>query len=68
MKRSEMLEKIEETLQPCNSTYEISRVRTAGRLLDVMEEAGMLPPKTLGIDIKNSKVAGYKIMFEWEEE
>ena len=44
MKRSEMLLEIEEALQPCNSTYKTSRVKTAKRLLDLIEDLGMLAP------------------------
>ena len=44
MKKSNMLEIIEDAISPCNSTYKDSRVRTSARILKVIEEAGMLPP------------------------
>lgn len=44
MKRSQMLEIIEETLHPCNSSYKSSRKETAERLLEVIEQL-MLPPE-----------------------
>ena len=44
MKRTEMLELIEEVLHPCNGTYKTSREKTAKRVLDLIEEEGMLPP------------------------
>lgn len=44
MKRSDMLEILSDAVQPCNSTYKTSRDKTAERILDIMEKAGMLAP------------------------
>jgi hypothetical protein len=44
MKRSEMLSIIEEAIAPCNSCYKEHREKAAKRILDAIEEKGMLPP------------------------
>ncbi len=44
MKRSDMLTLISDAIKPCNSMHKSSRDKAAERILDAIEEAGMVPP------------------------
>jgi hypothetical protein len=66
MKRSEMIELISDYLY---STCGVQCTGDETKLLDLIEEAGMLPPKSLvTVCMKKTKVAGYSLLFEWEDE
>ena len=54
MTREQMLELIENSISPCNSTYKDHRKKTANRVLEVIEDAGMLPPKRNDIYIHST--------------
>jgi len=60
MKKSEALTLIEESIRPCNCTYKAHRERAAIRILEVLLEAGMLPPDNWYIDNRFNN--------EWEDE
>ena len=67
MKRSDMLEIISDALQPCNSTYKVSRDKTAERILDIIEKFRMEPPQNgYTVDRYNDyeRIPNYK----WEAE
>ena len=73
MKRTEILTLIEKALSPCNSAYRLSRERTAVRILDKVEEAGMLPPDAMPTALSLSERATADAVWvdtrwKWEDE
>ena len=69
MKRSEMIEEIYNTIVDSDWIQYGEFKKGAERILDRIEEAGMLPPKSLDtVCVKKGLVRGYTQMFEWEPE
>lgn len=70
MKRSEMVRIMaiaHSRFDCCGHPYDYDDL--ADYVLSSIEEAGMLPPKSLDtITLKKGLVRGYTMMFEWEPE
>jgi hypothetical protein len=70
MKRSEMVFLINNAIYDYDHTMKGHDFDSAGTyILRKIEEAGMLPPKSLDtVCVKKGLVRGYTQMFEWEPE
>ena len=67
MKRSDMVKVIEKAMRCWNGAYFNQSLES--HILEYIEEAGMLPPKSLDtVCVKKGLVRGYTTMFEWEPE
>jgi hypothetical protein len=65
MKRSEFIEKV---LKHEKNTAFVNKDQVK-ITLEVFEDLGMLPPKSLDtVTLKKGLVRGYTMMFEWEDE
>lgn len=65
MKKSKFIEKV---LKDTNNTVFVSKEQVANAI-ECFQRAGMLPPKSLdSVSIKKKIVAGYTMMFEWDDE
>jgi len=65
MKRSEFIEKV---LKHEKNTVFVSKA-IVERTLEIFEDLGMLPPKSLDtVTLKKGLVRGYTMMFEWDDE
>ena len=62
-----MIEVITDTV--LNSKGQLNIYQLGEEVLQAIEKAGMLPPKSLDtVHFKKDLVKGYSIMFEWDDE